>query len=494
MAVDRSAFGRLVGTFQNERIKKEQLAILDFIVSRDLENELELSAILTLHFGGFDTGDYVSHFFENVRYVLKTNQLVFADSGEPLRLLSTEFSASKGIKADVYAPGLGKVGTLSLGKDGKARPKLPIVPKVFGHYEGTCEGPYTHRAIQLYPYRESSGDAGLGNPFASYKLKGHLLTEFSWSPPTLRTHRIIEAGSYDFFTGEMELDRKPDPPIKCKVTDAIQCGSCTFILPATHAKEFAPRQAVPAFVDDGKRQLLKGGFYRGYVHHEYLDQYQRVELDLRVTPTDKSTLLFATGTMLFGEGGDETIPFLFEETSYPSPLAPVVVLKSARRGTDPVIQLWSPGDGKLRGVWFSRQFGRVGTVELSNSAMPVLSDGAKVFKKISGKYKSKNISDWRVEIDVRKAATFPSPFYPNGFRGWFYKKAPIPPPEYLRFPIIGGAFDFFTGRIAFEVDFSNFGKGAWVGQREDRAQMSLYRIHSQWDIEVRDKPHVLQVE
>ncbi len=74
---EEPAFGRYIGVLKHEKLGKEQLAKLDFIVSRTSENELELKAILTLHFGDFKSGEYVSYHYDKVRYNVLTGSMVF---------------------------------------------------------------------------------------------------------------------------------------------------------------------------------------------------------------------------------------------------------------------------------------------------------------------------------------------------------------------------------------------------------------------------------
>lgn len=87
-----SAFGRYVGTLKHERLNVEQLAKIDLVVARSSNNQVEIKAVLTLHFGDFKSGEYISYHFDNVIYDILSGTLVFDQAQEGVTLVTERFS------------------------------------------------------------------------------------------------------------------------------------------------------------------------------------------------------------------------------------------------------------------------------------------------------------------------------------------------------------------------------------------------------------------
>jgi len=73
-----ATFERFIGVLRHEKIQRDQLAKLDFILARSDENKLEMSAILTLHFGDFESREYISYHFHKVHHFLIDQTFTFA--------------------------------------------------------------------------------------------------------------------------------------------------------------------------------------------------------------------------------------------------------------------------------------------------------------------------------------------------------------------------------------------------------------------------------
>src|SRR5207248_525111 len=82
-------FGRYTGTLRNDKLQKEQLARLEFVTAEEGGFLTQLMAVLTLHFGDFTTGEYVTYHFDNVRFNAVTQQLVFDQPDQPITLTTT---------------------------------------------------------------------------------------------------------------------------------------------------------------------------------------------------------------------------------------------------------------------------------------------------------------------------------------------------------------------------------------------------------------------
>ncbi len=64
-------------------------------MSRTAGNELDLKAVLTLHFGDFRSGEYVSYHFDKVHYGLVTGVLTFDSADEDATIVTTRFAAGE---------------------------------------------------------------------------------------------------------------------------------------------------------------------------------------------------------------------------------------------------------------------------------------------------------------------------------------------------------------------------------------------------------------
>jgi len=135
---------------------------------------------------------------------------------------------------------------------------------------------------------------------------------------------------------------------------------------------------------------------------------------------------------------------------------------------DAILQVTHVGHGVVKGVWFSRLFGRVGDFELLKDKIPSLPPGAQTMEIVSGHYAG---PEWELDVLVSLSTAEPNsenPFAPLTFDGWAMIPATTGKKE-----IAGGSFDFYTGRIAFQV-----GENAWhVGQRPSRSSLLLKRTH-----------------
>lgn len=84
-------FGSYIGMIQHSNTNQEQLAKIDFITNPKAGSTLEISAILTVYFGSFDSSEYVSYHFPDVRYDMVTGRLIFNSDDMPLSIVSSKF-------------------------------------------------------------------------------------------------------------------------------------------------------------------------------------------------------------------------------------------------------------------------------------------------------------------------------------------------------------------------------------------------------------------
>jgi hypothetical protein len=480
-----SRFGRFVGTLTHDKLKREQLAKLDFVASRDDNNTLVLNAVLTLHFGDFKSGEYTTYHYKNVRYNVLQGTLVFDDTGQSLSLITSKFDITKGeIEADVRSIWSGNVGKLVVKRDGTANPTLPLIEPVWGEYKSECSG--QRQVLQLYTSKSTEDLGHLGEPYSAYSIVGQFGT-IGGSIPVCHQNNgcnsmTVVGGSYNFFTQDLSLIGL-FKNLSCKVGDnEFVCGACTFKRVSDETKP--PRAMQPptspvAFPSFAKSVPVNSGEYKGYVHHEYLNAYQFGSVNLAYFQIGGSSGLkiSASAKLYFGdEASPEVIPYRFAETAYPNPLAPeqVVVLQNTDSDVDAVLQITSAEKDVIRGVWYSLIFGRVGTFEFRKTGLPPLPAGADVLGPISGDYESTN---WDMEIKtalgVKPPNSTSNPFFPNIFSGGVRMKNGLT----KRLRILDGSYDFYTGRIGITREFSNTstedGNSLLLGKRRPKEILHL---------------------
>ncbi|MEZ4742305.1 MAG: hypothetical protein R3B45_07650 [Bdellovibrionota bacterium] len=454
-----SLFGQYVGTMKHSRVNKDQYAKLDFIVSREQGNTLHLMAVLSLYFGDFDSREYVSYHFDQVRYNLVTGELVFDQPDQDVTLITTNFSAGD-FEATVRSTVAGDVGELQLVKDGTASPSREIIGPLWGEYKATCDNEV--KTLQLQTFRSMADTVRIGNPFGSYEIRGQVAAYSQSLCPNAQARPCVKnniyAGSYNFYQDQLTLLGQQQR-MSCTVVneDTITCGACTFGRisdETTSLSQTNPRRPSNALVSGGGGGLsgpVSGlsGTYLGYLHHEFLDQYQAGAINIIAyqDPEGSGLRMSATANLYFGDlSSTESLSYRFEERPYEI-LSRQFVFERASADVDAILQVTHIGDGVVRGIWYSILFGRVGTFEFNRAPLSPLPGNLKPFKDVAGEYESDELE---LNVAVRMAQTpvnTENPFFPLTFGGYLYYKAGFS----RRIDITGGSYDFYTGRLGFTV-------------------------------------------
>ncbi len=479
-----SLFGQFVGSLEHEKLGREQLAKLDLIVSRTNQSSLDLKAVLTLHFGGFDSGEYVSYHFDDVEYNLLTNTLTFDQADQGISLTTESFQNGR-LVGKLRSLFSGDVGKLRLTRGGRANPKLPLIQALGGEYQGSCDGKAS--ALQVLTYRATGDTFQVGNPFGAYELKAQLGEENAVicpararNPDPRCVKAIFDEASYNFFTGQLSMVGYP-LSLNCKVSgDRLDCGKC--VLSRTSSESENPRlapiktdAAFSAFSNDGPalQDGLVGldGEYSGYVHHEYLNRYQVAKLNLMTYQSTDSngqqTLKIAAMANLFfgGENSPEMLSYRYDTVEYSNPLlSPQFVLSREDADVDAILKIESIKNGVIKGVWHSRTFGRVGAFELRKGKLAKLPASASIMESVSAVYQN---ADWEIELIAalgQAPVSSNNPFYPLHLGGYVQMKK-----FSAKEPITGGSYDFFTGRIS----LLRQGEEIFQGTRKSQAEFVL---------------------
>lgn len=490
-----SAFGRYIGTLKHERLNVEQLAKIDFIVTRSTGNQLEMKAVLTLHFGDFKSGEYISYHFDNVLYDVLSGTFVFDQAQEGVSLVSKRFSKGE-LSAELSSNTLGRIGVINLTLDGKAQPTLPIVEPVAGDYRSKCRG--RDAIMQLHTMRSTEDSSRIGNSFGSYELGGqfgYFDLNFCIKGRACQW-ASVRSGAYNFFTGTLDIVGSVNS-WSCK-TDAkgFSCDDgCRFdrVSDENISRVFSPPKATAAFpiIDiNANAAPVKpkslAGTYQGFLHHEYLDRYQPTELSI-VTYEEaggrgRKLRISASARLFFNNDlSSEVISYRFEPRDFPNPLMPFpFVIDRLKDDVDAFLKITSFKDGIIRGEWYSLLFGRVGTFEVHKPELGKfeLPKGVKIIKSINGNFEEPS---WKLKLVAFQARTPPNsenPFFPLNIAGALSLKNDL---FETRESIKGGSYDFYTGKIAFLWKYEGWkSDGLVVGWRTNNNEMVLRTISNEF--------------
>ena len=459
-------FGSYIGYVHHDKLKVDQIAKLDFLVTRKSSSQISLNAILTLQFGTFDSGEYLSYHFDHVGYNILTGVLTFEQPDQNVILIVDRFGNGE-IKGQLSSIFNGHVGSIVLRQVPLSAPANPLMPPLGGLYRGTCDDLKYPVTMELNAIRHTDDTSQMGNPFGPYRVVGTLAE----SDPSVcldfddidsqKTCVIsdLNVGSYNYFTGDLVLvgDHRS---LQCHMLrdGSIDCNACRFQrepsgpavlgLSPYRAKPFF--RSTPTAMSRGDSSESIEGEYLGYLHHERLDKFQRARITIRtyrtLLPDGTSELKMASSANLyFGDfHSPNLISYRFETIPFPSPIfATQFVLIRPSTDVDAALSVTYMKDGVIRGEWFSILFGRVGTFELRKKGLPEIPVDKPVFEDFSGLYSA---PEWQVSLSVslgRTPINSNNPFDPLKIGG------------YLRNPVLTGkmpltlsSYDFYTGRMS----------------------------------------------
>lgn len=481
----QSQFGRYTGILTHSEIQQDQLVKLDFIVNRQSSQEFNLIAVMTLYFGDYGSNEYVTYHFDNVIYNVLTGTMAFDQPDQDITFIVDHFGQGR-ISGNLRSSVAGDVGRIDLAQNQPVRPNRPLVQPLWGEYRGTCDDIGT--VVQIQTSRSSGDSSRMGNPFGTFETTAQL-AEVSPSGcggnPTLCVMRVYDTGSYNFFTGQLDLMGR-SRNLHCNVkANGINCNSCTLTRASNEAAGSGPKefQTVAGGFSQTPTQggsdpaastsdTQLGGEYKGFLFHEKLGVYQAVGLNLATYQAPGSQggqALFVSGvsTAYFGDHNSrESINQRFNQKEYPL-LAPQIVLERLDGDVDTVIQITQLGSGSARGIWYSILFGRVGTFELKKNGLPSLPADASIMEPLTGFYNGPD--NWKLELQVIREATpvnTVNPFFPLNFKGAF-RLQPVTP----NIRIDSGSFDFYTGKVSMVLEDGSL----FTGYRAKEGHIALKR-------------------
>lgn len=490
---DQNIFGQYIGTFKNTKTQLVQLARLNFIVARDEKNNLDLKALLTLYFGDFSSKEYITYHFNEVRFDISSRILVLTQNDQEIRIKTTQFTPGRFI-ATVRSNSSGDVGTLDLTSESEVSLKdnEKLTRPLWGEYKTNCQG--EEKLLQLTTYRSTKEKTINGNPFGFYEIKGQLgqyipyLCPFSETSNKPCITNVILSGTYNFFSGDMVLFGK-QKSMFCKIkSDGIICDNCYFKKISSEIVESNPYRPITTTSYWNKNSTflpqptdtsptLEGNYW-GFLHHEFLDRYQLINLNVmtyqNTLPSDgvvKQVRISAVAKVFFDQSQTaEFLSYNFDEKTYPLLSEGQFVLENMKENRDAILQITSFKNGLIIGNWFSLNFGKIGTFYLTKNE-EVLQNipNEKIYRiPIAGKFSTSDLELFLTNRLGNNPGSLGNPFYPLEFGGYFFYKKNFSP----KIMITGGSLDFYTGRMGVEVES---GENVVVGEYDFKTNLMKLR-------------------
>jgi hypothetical protein len=394
--------------------------------------------ILRLGFGGLTSHEYVTFDFDGVNYDFDNGNFVLDTSENDLVFRGNVISSGEGqttIEGDGMFRSSGKFAHIKLQfltdepteggepgepgagtesgepndapSDGQATASIPTLT---GSYSGMCAGKLS--ALNIITARGQELEE-VRSGLVDYRITARLgqrddlcvKTENN-RPPIYCVQRVYSDGQWNFSTNQLRLNSGNSSDQCTLLIDGIKCSfhfkdrveNCELkrqMVPSASFSGYASRsyrvratteqrKPLPAPRPPNNAELVSavsGEFY-GYLHHELLNTYQPVRLAVLGSSTTENPHIpkmpYISGalTFLFGRAENDTswtVPF--DRKSFY--VRPGYSLESKQSDGFFVVDEWSIGS--IRGTWYSRHFGRIGTIELIKGiGLPELDIEAKV--------------------------------------------------------------------------------------------------------------------
>lgn len=470
--------GRYLGVAVFDSLGWKMPCVLDLTVVQDGPDAQyeRRRAFLKCLPGGFASRESLTEYYDQVPYSFEKQTLQLIDSHADLK-------ASLTVKGETLVGDIRSVrgrvqGKLTLqvlvgddeepdpeepgaddaiqGAFGDGGSKLPFFPAMSGDWAGKCDG----QEWRLHMQSAMSGhEIAIGGAIARFNdpcsfdgqadwcwIAGFPRTQ--WNPFQASGRNLHLYGPRNSLNCRVtatgaDCDRLGALTQACQfVRTPMKAPEATFYRRQNHA-ELQAEQRV-ALPDVPKPADLEGRFW-GLLHHELLDRYQWVELSVEsFYDTDNP------------HRGYETLKVAADATLYfgANPTGDRVVARFDARpyqNTFPDFTFSGPGEamfrvidwkkGTLRGVWYEKGFGRVGTVELVRAEKaPAVAD-VKFVPALTGNFRG-----------PRFAFTLQTQPLGAGMLDIQGSTLSLQESEIAGPPILSGTYDWRTGGIALVTD------------------------------------------
>ncbi len=495
--------GRYIGWIELEE-KKERLAVVaDFFIEspEDFTQFPRLNAAFRISLGGYNTHEYVTETFHDLKYDFDNGNLTFDEEANDL-LMTTFVSAQGGrakITGDVYVRSSAVTGKLELLQESdepgddflkSALPttQLPFASLLEGQYEGVCNGKAATFQVQTIRGLENESNAKSPGLERHYGIGGRLVFKDDTLCGRLPngmwcSRQHFKNGSFNVYTGQLAFESKQGSEnctlkgseLSCSLRFFTDTINCQLKKPAaSQPAKFYPRgfhlnpsQEQSRTLPDpepprnqGLAQALKGRFF-GYLHNESNNTYIPLRLDVIPFSSTENphnpNMMNVSATASFFLGRDFSGPFVTQRFDHRSfYLRPGFMLSGA--DSDSFLNVISWKSGFISGTWISKAFGKVGTFQLVKGEASPLPARAMAVQSFAGEFTGKlgEINQWIRFLFPSQPNRMKKQIIP--FTGSYQSIVGNTPVRQIE----GGAFDPFTGRLGWFItndEAVSFGSG-----------------------------------
>jgi len=458
--------GRYVG-YVRLASRQEKVAIfIDLVEAKAKQNQSIYHAIVRMNLGGFSGEEYHGEYFSSVVFDGNSNNLLFPQIDQVFHLVDVELKAGRMITGKINFNGVPVGDFMSVYAErqkldetyryvSQMYPDIGIVPEVRGFYKPVCIEK-NQKSLQLISSRWQSTVSSRAL-FSEFKIQGIENGQLAYSK-----------SAYNFLTGDLKLmDPKLYKSKGCQfVAGDLRCENC-FYERVKSSSEVPEKSALARLLSrpardsslDGEVKISVpfrpdfpgaiAGEYFGMLFNETTEVYQPIRLKVNAEMkksdgmTKPSLEVTAIANLFFGESSsNEFIVYPFSESFY-SDSAPYFIFSGKGEG---FLQVSNWYEDSIKGIWYSKTFGRVGSVVLKKS-LNQISDVKRPtqMRKISGTYSG---PEAKFSLLAQSGVSMNDyEFFPLGIKGLVVRSKS----SSTQGRIDGATFDFYTGRFAMKL-------------------------------------------
>ena len=497
--------GKYFGGIQMDGSPTQIAVVLDTfaVTAPETPDFPQVDAILRVSPGGFFSAEYVSFRFQNFSYNFQKGVLYLEDPAIDISatLEVTNTDSTTVLEGPVvFRPSLKKgrmrveMNEDELSPTGAVGFKIPFLPALAGEYRGKCDAKAA--ALQIETGRESSLSRSSTSGLAHYVVTGRIGyledSMCSENGPAFCSQRFFTSADYRFFENTLLL-QGPRAALNCTTSGSdLFCRqqilgkneNCTFrkMSEQTTSPEVYPRRFFLKPTAEQKKPLpapqpplsedlvttLNGSYY-GFLHHENRDQYQLIRMGISASSTtihphiNERVFITASLSSIFGSSWNSSAlygqEFLRKELNIGlnGIIIPYYRLDSEGSDTFLVIEEWKTG--YLRGIWYSKEYGRVGTFEFLKEVATPVPANLDVIPSLDGEYEGPTDRDpktnnwwWlraiipgQIPREKRNTATL---------QGEYESKNGVTVGRAFE----SGSIDMYTGAVSFVVPENNYAR------------------------------------
>lgn len=502
--------GRWVGWIKMDGQPDKLAATLDTYIYQpeSLTEFPRLNMFIKIGLGGHRSSEYATLDYEDVHYDFDSGSITLDTAENDLVIAATVQSAGSQavLRGQVFSRASAASGTIALRflsdepDDGDPLPggdplldTAPYKTELSGQYEGRCG--VKDAVVQIETARGLGAEAAdpLEPGLTGYSLSARIGFDDAVScstngqpSPGVRnwcTQQAFKSGEFNFFNDTILLTgsrgstscTRSGKTLQCKLlspsgtSDCIlnRVGSAAIGQPQYSFRRFnlrassdqllpLPNPSPPMSTD--LVQAL-GGAFSGYLHQELTDTYQPVRLNILATVSTENphnpNMVFLSGATTYYFGSPAAQPATIWSQRFNRKafyLRPGFALDDPNSDSFLIIDTWNKG--YVTGVVYSRSLGRVGTVQLlKGTTFPAAPASVRQIPNPLGNFTGPHAPgfgnhqfwEFRLVSETQSTRTGKSTFH---FKGEMLNTTGILAGQ----PIPVGAFDYFTGAIAFALE------------------------------------------